>query len=216
MNDKELKKQYDELLSEIENNNIYDGRSEGVDVYICEKCKAEFYTRYKDKGVTPFVIRCRKDGCNGSMTHRDTISNGIAFAIGAEVHNWVRPSFEQLKELDLGTQEHVLNGGLILEDELKKDEAEVKQIFDKVQQQLDSLQNSDATYLFIGDQGNHFVISGNPVHIIAQIVFAMCHYPVVKRIITTCATRFDQLNAEVGDDIRNVTMDHLIEQNSGN
>ena len=37
-----------------------------------------------------------------------------------------------------------------------------------------------------------------------------------KKIITTCATRFDQLNAELGEDIRNVTMDHLIEQNSGN
>lgn len=48
------------------------------------------------------------------------------------------------------------------------------------------------------------------------IVFAMMRYPIVRDIIKTCAEHFDELNRECGDGARNVTMDHLIEVNSGN
>lgn len=95
-------------------------------------------------------------------------------------------------------------------------EEEVKKKFDEVQKILDSLQGSDATCMFIGHEGNHFVISGSPVNIQAQIVFAMMRYPIVRDIIKTCAERFDYLNQECGDKARGVVMNHLIEQNSGN
>lgn len=36
-----------------------------------------------------------------------------------EVHNWVRPSLKQTMSLSEGMRNHILNGGLILEDELK-------------------------------------------------------------------------------------------------
>lgn len=93
---------------------------------------------------------------------------------------------------------------------------EIKRKFDKVQEILDSLQDSGATCMFIGHEGNHFVISGDPANIEAQIVFAMMRYPIVRDIIKTCAERYDELNKEYGDGARNVTMDHLIEKNSGN
>ena len=96
------------------------------------------------------------------------------------------------------------------------DEKQIKQVFDSVQEFLDSLQNSDATCLFIGHEGNHFVISGKPVNITAQLLFAMCRYPVVRDIIKTCANRFEELNEEFGEGVRCVKMDHLIEMNSGN
>lgn len=92
----------------------------------------------------------------------------------------------------------------------------VKETFSKVQELLDSLQETGATCLFIGDEGNHFVISGNPTNITAQIVFAMCRYPVVRQIIQKCADNYEEINKKFGDKVRNVTMDHLIEQNSGN
>jgi hypothetical protein len=215
MNKEELKQQYDELVSGIETAKMFDGRNSGVDLYQCKDCGFQFYTRYKDKGVTSFTIRCRN--CDhGTAVHEKTITEQIASFMGVKVHNWVRPTFEQLLKLSDGAIEHVLNGGLILEDELKSSEDEIKEKFDKVQEILDSLQGSDATCMFIGHEGNHFVISGNPTNIEAQIVFAMCRYPVVKDIIKTCATRFDELNEEFGDGVRNVTMDHLIEINSGN
>lgn len=215
MDKKKLKKKYDKLVAEIESAQMYDGRGKGVDVYVCEKCGKRFYTRYKDKGVTPFTIKCRH--CeHGTMMHDQTISEQVANVMAFEVHNWVRPTFEQLQKLSDGAIDHVLNGGLMLEDELNNEDIEVKATFDKVHELLDSLQETGATCLFIGDEGNHFVISGNPTNIEGQIVFAMCRYPVVKDIIKTCATRFDELNEKFGDGVRNVTMDHLIEINSGN
>lgn len=95
-------------------------------------------------------------------------------------------------------------------------EKEIKQVFDDVQQRLDTLQGSGASFMFIGHQGNHFVISGKTNEISAQILFAMMRYPVIRDIIKQCATRYDDLNAQYGDNVRDVKMDHLIEQNSGN
>lgn len=215
MDNKELKEKYDKLVSDIETAKCYDGRNKGVDVYVCQKCGKHFYTRYKDKGVTPFTIRCRECN-NGTATHEKTTTEQIVKIMGYQVHNWVRPSFEQFLELNEDAQQHVLNGGLMLEEELEKDNNVVKEEFSQVQKILVSLQNEDATCLFIGHEGNHFVISGDPNSIKAQLIFSMCRYPVVRDIIKECADRFDELNKEFGDNVRNVKMNHLIEQNSGN
>lgn len=98
----------------------------------------------------------------------------------------------------------------------KQEKQGVKEVFDKVQKLLDSLQGKDATFLFIGDEGNHFVVSGNFDSICAQLIFAMCRYPVIAQIIKKCASRFDEMNGKFGNTFRNVSMTHLIEQNSGN
>jgi len=97
----------------------------------------------------------------------------------------------------------------------KQEKQGVKEVFDEVQKLLDSLQGKDATFLFIGDEGN-LVISGDFNGICAQLIFAMCRYPVVAQIVKKCASRFDEINAEYGDKVRSVTLEHLIEQNSGN
>lgn len=220
MDEKDLKEKFDKLVDGIESARMFDGRNKGVDIYVCEKCGTQFCTRYKDKGVTPFTLKCRRIECGATMVHRDTISEREAEINRLVVHNWVRPTFEQLLTLNAGTQEHVLKGGLILEEELNQDpdmeKTEIKKIQRMAQKLLEQLQGEDASFMFVGDDGNCFTISGNPVNIEAQILFAMCRYPVVTEIIKTCATRFDALNEEYGDDIRNVTMEHLIEVNSGN
>lgn len=120
MKQKKLKEKYDELVAGIESVRMFDGRNKGVDVYVCDKCGHKFYTRYKDKGVTPFVIKCRN--CeHGNCAHTMTISAMQAAAMPVQVHNWVRPTFEQLKKLNDGAIDHVLSGGLMLEDELDND-----------------------------------------------------------------------------------------------
>lgn len=220
MNKEELKQRYDELVSGIETAQMFDGRNKGVDVYVCEKCGKQFYTRYKDKGVTPFTIRCRREACGATMTHRLTISEDQARNCRLSVHNWVRPTFEQFQTLNEGAQEHVLNGGLMLEDELEQksgmDKEEIKKIQHMAQKLLEQLQGSEASFLFVGDEGNCFTIGGDPTMIAAQILFAMVRYPVVRQIIQKCADNYDALNDKFGEDARNITLEHLIEVNSGN
>ena len=36
-----------------------------VNVYICEKCRRQIWTRHIDDGVTPFMTRCIHDKCKG-------------------------------------------------------------------------------------------------------------------------------------------------------
>lgn len=92
---------------------------------------------------------------------------------------------------------------------------EIKQLFSEIQNKLDNLQGEHASFMFIGDEGNHFVMGGDPARIMAQITFAMMRYPIVRDIIKNCAEKYDLLNATMGDDARNVKLDHQIEQNSG-
>lgn len=122
MSKNELEKQYSKLLKEIETMRMYDGRNKGVDVYVCDKCGKTIYTRYKDKGVTPFTIACRDNECKGTMMHDRTISEMDAMLNKLTVHNWVRPTLQwldkQRQKGKAGLVEHVLNGGLVLESEL--------------------------------------------------------------------------------------------------
>lgn len=122
MSEKELRKEYDALLERLKSQPMYDGRDKGVDVYVCKKCGKQFYTRYKDLGVTPFTIKCRNKECKELMVHENTVSEWEAMLNKVTVHNWVRPSFEwlnkQRKKDKYYVVEHVLQGGLILEEEL--------------------------------------------------------------------------------------------------
>jgi len=123
MDKKEVEQRYNELVNGIEEWNGYDGRGKGVDVYVCKKCGEKVYTRYKDKGVTPFTIGCQK--CNETMVHELTISEVEAGVMSFKVQNWVRPTLEQTlkynEEEREGLVEHILNGGLMLEEELEKE-----------------------------------------------------------------------------------------------
>lgn len=106
--------QYRKILRTVRTVPMYDGRGQGTDVYTCSGCGRKFYTEYKDKGCTPFIIRCRF--CNdGAMRHEHTVNHA---PVGAVTHYWVRPTFKQFLNLNLSARQHVLDGGLMLEDEL--------------------------------------------------------------------------------------------------
>ena len=95
--------QYRKMLRTVRTVPMYDGRGQGTDVYVCSDCGRKFYTEYKDKGCTPFTIRCRF--CKeGTMTHDHTIDHA--------------PVFKQFRNLNPAARQHVLDGGLMLEDEL--------------------------------------------------------------------------------------------------
>lgn len=112
-----IRLRYYRLLRDIEDMRIYDGRGNGVDVYVCKKCGKIMLTRYADKGVTPFVMRCWN--CGGDSVHEATVSEydgqKLSQTYVQPIQEWVRPPLDTLWNEDVGTIEHVLNGGLVLE-----------------------------------------------------------------------------------------------------
>ena len=114
-----IRRQYRKLVDSIEGLKIYDGRDKGVDVYVCERCTGKILTRYKDKGVTPFIMRCPY--CGNWAQHVNTISEQDARVLcvfeDMGVQNWVRPPLRWLLKHKEAV-EHVLNGGLVLEKEV--------------------------------------------------------------------------------------------------
>jgi ribosomal protein L40E len=115
MNKEQIKKEYNKLVSEIEEKKMYDGRNT-VDRYICKRCGAHLYTTYIDKGVTPFTIQCRK--CSlGTMMHDKTFRKETVPPY-VVVLGWYRPTLEQSLKMSDAAIHHVLQGGLFLEDEI--------------------------------------------------------------------------------------------------
>lgn len=118
---------YKKLIEEIDGKKIYDGRGKGVDVYTCDKCGFPTLTRYKDKGVTPYVMRCSH--CDGNAKHSQTISETrvpkFCAVFGVEVYNWVRPPLEWLLKHKRAA-DHVLNGGLVLEREISDENSKTR------------------------------------------------------------------------------------------
>lgn len=103
------KKQYEIMCQRLENAKLYDGRGT-FDKYECRYCEKSIITTYKDKGVIPSAMQCKFCGC--TMIHTQTYSfRNPAWRM---VYNWIRPTFEQFSKLPLAIQEHVENGGLIL------------------------------------------------------------------------------------------------------
>lgn len=111
MEKKYIEKEYKKLVDSIENLRMYDGRGT-VDRYVCEKCGYTIFTTYRDKGVTPFTIRCSR--CNGTMFHDKTYEKGQV-PENLVIKDWYRPSLKETLKLSEGMIEHILNGGLILE-----------------------------------------------------------------------------------------------------
>ncbi len=115
MNKEQIKEEYNQLVNEIEEKKMYDGRNT-VDRYVCKRCGSHLYTTYIDKGVTPFVIQCRR--CSlGTMMHdktfrKETVPPYIV------VFGWYRPTLEQTLKMSEAAIHHVLQGGLFLEDEI--------------------------------------------------------------------------------------------------
>ena len=105
MSKNNIAQQYNSMVASIEDAKIYDGRGE-YNLYECNKCNNYKVTLYKDKGVTPFIMRCK---CGGDMMH--TKSSKQAPPSYVKVYNWVRPNLEQTMSLSEGMRNHILHGG---------------------------------------------------------------------------------------------------------
>lgn len=97
---------YKKMCAKFEKAKIYDGRGT-EDLYECHDCDHMLWFTYVDKGVTPFSILC--DRCGGVMSHVKT----LPFILMPVDIEWVRPSFEEYRQLSEAEQAHVQDGGLI-------------------------------------------------------------------------------------------------------
>lgn len=124
------RKEYEQFCKDAENMHVYDGRGT-YDLYECQKstcdskgiltiekgCDNLMITTYRDKGVTPFSIRCPE--CGEELHHTKTLSEAqMTDAMRLFVEQWVRPSYEHYKHLPKVTREYVERGGLVLKKDL--------------------------------------------------------------------------------------------------
>lgn len=121
MDNNEIIRRYEKLVSKIEKSDIYDGRWT-YDLYKCESCGKEMVTTYADKGVTPFMIGCQ---CGGMMSHCKTFYFVPDYI---PVYEWRRPTLNELYNMSENEIDHVLNGGLILDRDIPKNGNEDKKI----------------------------------------------------------------------------------------
>lgn len=105
--------EYNKFCAESDDMEVYDGRGK-YDVYECEDCGHHLVTTYAVKGVTPFIITCPK--CKKAMMHTHTLKSAPA---NEKVIKWIRPTYEQYCKLSYGYRDHIGNGGLIMETDIK-------------------------------------------------------------------------------------------------
>ena len=88
-----------------------------------------------------------------------------------------------------------------------------KLAFHTCQQLLESLKDSDTAFMFVSSK-HHFTIKEHDSDLMSVIVFAMCRYPEVEKLIKICAAAFEKVNAKYGHLARAVEMEHLIYEKS--
>jgi hypothetical protein len=78
-------------------------------IYTCKECHSHIVTQDADEGVTPFGIKCKAPGCDGTMYS----SMYRVFDQSMRAYwEWYRPTV--LEVLTPGERAHVDQGGLLL------------------------------------------------------------------------------------------------------
>lgn len=79
-------------------------------IYVCLKCKGHIVTVDLERGVTPFMLRCRATvSCDGDM--QSSMYRVFDQEIRAD-HEWYRPTAAEV--LTAREREHVEKGGLLI------------------------------------------------------------------------------------------------------
>lgn len=87
-------------------------------IYVCGKCHGHIVTVDRDKGTTPFMLRCRATAdCDGMM--QSSLYRVFDQTIAAS-HEWYLPTDPaEIAALNPGSQHHVRMGGLLLRERSK-------------------------------------------------------------------------------------------------
>ena len=91
-------------------------------MYVCKTCGYSILTIDRDVGTTPFLLMCKKEGCDGMI---ESSLYRVSQSYDAS-HEWYYPSDEEISTLDSATREHVELSGLLLRP-IKKAEDVIKE-----------------------------------------------------------------------------------------
>ena len=106
---KDLENEYQEMLKRAQKGYSKINLENRTNCYICSTCGSVTKTKDIDKGVTPMFITCQR--CKKNMAHSSFYNDVAPFMTAT--YEWYRPSLKEFLKSDKGTQQHVLNGGLI-------------------------------------------------------------------------------------------------------
>lgn len=78
-------------------------------MYVCQTCGYKIVTIDVDEGVTPFMIECKRENCNGDMYSSFYKVNPFL----EPTYEWYKPKIEDYSEEDRELmRDHIENGGL--------------------------------------------------------------------------------------------------------
>jgi hypothetical protein len=90
-----------------------------INAWKCDTCGRLTVARHVDDGVTPMFLACRASGEVGTCDGRAVSAGYPPPPIPSHITDrleweWYTPSKRELRRLDVGMQDHVRNGGLVI------------------------------------------------------------------------------------------------------
>ncbi len=111
-----------EWLRDLANVRLAKNRQRGnVNSWTCKTCGAVLWCVDHDEGVTPMIVLCQDESCGGEAVSA-FYQVGLPGAAPPPTHRWIRP--RSLAGLDPGTRQHVVQGGLVLEEIPERERSE--------------------------------------------------------------------------------------------
>jgi hypothetical protein len=91
-----------------------------------------------------------------------------------------------------------------------KDKKSAKQIFAQIQKQLETLQGSDESFMFISKRDNRGVINGDDEELVALVLFNMLKYDVAAEIFSKAVKAYGKTPDYIKEQIRGSKPTHEV------
>ena len=79
-------------------------------MYICDDCETVYITIDRDQGITPFLMSCKTNKCEG-------MAQSSLYRVNQNIvpdHEWYYPDKEEYIKQGPSTKQHIDKGGLLL------------------------------------------------------------------------------------------------------
>jgi hypothetical protein len=91
-----------------------------------------------------------------------------------------------------------------------KGKKSAKQIFAQIQKQLETLQDSDESFLFLARQDNRGVVNGDDEELVSLVLFNMLKYEVVADIFSEAVAAYNEAPEHIKQHVRGAAPTHEV------